>query len=217
MTQEEKAKEFDASLERAKKLIETCDSTAVIGWCEYIFPMLKEPKTEDERIRELMIDGFKNYHQPEAEWWLGLKIKDCIAWLEKQRERHTPIDIDKMVYKYGNTKEDCTNGLPVNCQIRAYRQGINDTLNLVFNLERQGEQNYEFHGIAESRPAKGELNKLCQELSQSKVTKISDQDWSEEDEEQVSIITNIVQAHCGKLIDCRANLKWLKSLKERLQ
>lgn len=50
MTQEEKAKEFDASLERAKKLIETCDSTAVIGWCEYIFPILKESKTEEERL-----------------------------------------------------------------------------------------------------------------------------------------------------------------------
>jgi len=183
MTPEEKAKEFDASLERAKKLIETCDSTAVIGWCEYIFPELKE--SEGERIRKEIIAFLKeNYETGRAEeTWSLSGIERWIAWLEKQGERHTPIDIDKMVYKYGNTKEDCTNGLPVNCQIRAYRQGINDTLNLVSNLEKQIEQ----------KPA-----------------------WSEEDEEQVSIITNIVQAHCGKLIDCRANLKWLKSLKERL-
>ena len=60
--------------------------------------------------------------------------------LEKQDEKSVIIDIDKMVSKYANTKEDCTNGLPVNCQIRAYRQGINDALRLSLNLEKQGEQ-----------------------------------------------------------------------------
>ena len=48
MTQKEKAKAYDEALERAKKLQETCDSTAVVGWCEYIFPEL----AESERIRK---------------------------------------------------------------------------------------------------------------------------------------------------------------------
>lgn len=48
---------YIAALERAKKMQETCDSTVVVGWCEYIFPELKESitisKVEYERLKEL--------------------------------------------------------------------------------------------------------------------------------------------------------------------
>ena len=44
---------YNAALERAKKLQETCDSTAVVGWCEYIFPELKE--SDGEKIRKAII------------------------------------------------------------------------------------------------------------------------------------------------------------------
>lgn len=70
-------KEYNEALERAKKLKETCDSTAVIGWCEYLFPSLKE--SEGERIKREIIEYIKTssyqYH------------KDWIAWLEKQGEQ----------------------------------------------------------------------------------------------------------------------------------
>lgn len=52
---EKKAKAYDEALDRAKKLKETCDSTAVVGWCEYIFPELCE--LEDERIRKELIEN----------------------------------------------------------------------------------------------------------------------------------------------------------------
>ncbi len=66
---------YIAALERAKKLQETCDSQAVVGWCEYIFPELKE--LWDERIKREILELVSiagNGNQFE-------EIKD---WLEKQ-------------------------------------------------------------------------------------------------------------------------------------
>ena len=98
-------------------------------------------------------------------------------------------------------------------------------------LEKQGEQNYEFHGIAESRPAKGKLKELCQELSQSEVTKISEQGWSEECDENLMMIEDRFSDYLdyiredSSITKHRKNtlkeeiigyVNWLESLKERL-
>lgn len=103
---------------------------------EYIFPELAE--SEDEKIRKEIISHLKylgKYCQESMP-----NVNEWIAWLEKQgKQRANLIDIDAMVLKYSNTREKETNGLPVNCQIRSYRQGINDTLNLSLNIEKQGE------------------------------------------------------------------------------
>lgn len=103
---------------------------------EYIFPELAE--SEDEKIRKEIINHLKylgKYCQESMP-----NVNEWIAWLEKQgKQRANLIDIDAMVLKYSNTREKETNGLPVNCQIRSYRQGINDTLNLSLNIEKQGE------------------------------------------------------------------------------
>lgn len=40
----------------------------------------------------------------------------------------SPININEMVAKYSKTKDGCF-GLPINCQIRAYRQGLEDGIN----------------------------------------------------------------------------------------
>ena len=90
LTIEEKAKRYGEALERAKKLQKTCDSMAVVGWCEYIFPELKE--REEERIKREILELVSiagNGNQFE-------EIKD---WLEKQG-KHKP---------YGQRKEceDC--------------------------------------------------------------------------------------------------------------
>lgn len=82
MTQEEKAKRYDKSLERAKKLQETFDSTAVVGWCEYIFPELKE--SEDEKIRKWLINEIKIKHHNLDEENIEF-VDKAIAWLEKQK------------------------------------------------------------------------------------------------------------------------------------
>lgn len=47
-------KRYKEAFLRAKKLYETCDSQAVVGWCEYLFPELKE--SEDEKVRKTLID-----------------------------------------------------------------------------------------------------------------------------------------------------------------
>lgn len=82
---------YNAALERAKKLQETCDSTTVVGWCEYIFPELAE--SEDERIKREILELVSiagNGNQFE-------EIKD---WLEKQGKQE-PISItDEWIEDY---------------------------------------------------------------------------------------------------------------------
>ena len=76
-------KKYKEALERAKKLQETCDSTAVVGWCEYLFPELCE--SEDERIRKALIKGVESC---KASGWTNfgnnVDIDVVLAWLEKQ-------------------------------------------------------------------------------------------------------------------------------------
>ena len=88
MTIEEKAEAYDEALERAKKLQETCDSTAVVGWCEYIFPELKE--LDGERTRKAILTGLMDCRDaPDLGWsdFGGINIDECIAWIEKQCEQ----------------------------------------------------------------------------------------------------------------------------------
>lgn len=77
---------YNEALDRAKKLKETCDSTAVIGWCEHIFPELKGNK--DRKIRNAIYDALK-YLEREHSWdFLGdVDILDAYTWLEKQGEQ----------------------------------------------------------------------------------------------------------------------------------
>lgn len=73
---------YNDALDRAKKLKESSDSTAVIDGCEQIFPELKE--SEDERIRKLIIRHFKEIADRNEQSWKNLDIPYIIAWLEKQ-------------------------------------------------------------------------------------------------------------------------------------
>ena len=83
MTIEQKAKAYDEALEKAKKLQKTCDSQAVVGWCEFLFPELAE--SEDER----MLREIRRYIKEQGDKPTGLPngtaaVADMIAWLEKQ-------------------------------------------------------------------------------------------------------------------------------------
>ena len=103
-------KKYKEALERAKKLQETCDSTTVVGWCEYIFPELRE--SEDE------LTWLTKYIEEEA-YSLSMDIRDnedriklknlqrSLAWLEKQGEQK-PADNFKQKFKVGDW---VTNGL----------------------------------------------------------------------------------------------------------
>ena len=85
-TVEEKAKAYDEALERAKKLQETCDSTTVVGWCEYIFQELRESK--DEKIKKEIINYFAKGKEYLSLCSIGKD--DILAWLEKQGEKPKP-------------------------------------------------------------------------------------------------------------------------------
>ena len=90
MTQEEKAKVYDKALERAKKLQKTCDSAAVVGWCEYIFPEIRE--SEDEKIRKGLIKLVKATQSDELWCEYCVPKVDALAWLEKQGEQKQEIN-----------------------------------------------------------------------------------------------------------------------------
>ncbi len=108
------------------------------NWVNENVPELREGR--DEEIRKALINVFATHK--DYEMFFGVSVKDIHAWLERQdKQRANLINIDAMVLKYSNTREKETNSLPVNCQIRSYRQGINDALNLSLNIEKQGEQN----------------------------------------------------------------------------
>ncbi len=88
MNYEEK---YNAALERAKKLQETCDSTTVVGWCEYIFPELKE--SEDVRIKKTLIAFFRDWEITKSHCW-NVNVSAILAWLEKQDHM---LDPDKVI------------------------------------------------------------------------------------------------------------------------
>ena len=74
---------YKDALDRAKKIKETSDSTAVIDGCEQIFPELKESKKEwIEKIRQEL----KSYlgHRKTEQISESDAVHQWIAWLEKQ-------------------------------------------------------------------------------------------------------------------------------------
>lgn len=79
--------EYKAALERAEILKKTCGSTAVIGWCEHIFPELKE--SEDEKIRKVLVRWFEVGARG-SETFNGISTDKILAWLEKQKETYNP-------------------------------------------------------------------------------------------------------------------------------
>ena len=94
----EKAHNYDEAIKRAESIYnETAIPSATIkGICIYIFPELKE--SEDERVRNKLIEFFKGY-SPDEEWWGNITQEDILAWFEKQGEQKTVDEIAKEVCK----------------------------------------------------------------------------------------------------------------------
>jgi hypothetical protein len=78
---EEKAKAYDEAIERAKQLSKELTVDDIV---EEIFPELKE--SEDERVRNKLIEFFKGYY-PDEEWWGNITQEDILAWLGKQGDQ----------------------------------------------------------------------------------------------------------------------------------
>lgn len=86
---EKKYKEALDKLQEALAPKEGCDISGLTRRCiEDIFPELKE--SEDDRIRKVLVDFFKNYKTQEElgiKTFFGIKTNDILSWLEKQGEK----------------------------------------------------------------------------------------------------------------------------------
>ena len=190
----QKAQRYDEALEKAKRLYEK--GTITESLC-HIFPELKE--SEDEKIRKEIIDFLwkekiflQEAHSSVENNPKYRFVMDAIAWLEKQGEKHVDkvdINIDKMVMDYTNECGDDGFGKPLNCMIRAYRQGLTDaicTLTLA--------------------------NKKTTDKVEQEPTK-----WSEEDECYMSECIGAIATKDGwSFEEKRKTKKWLESIKQRI-
>ena len=84
---EQKAKAYDEAIDRAKE--EAIDGFLDAVAIDTIFPELKKSEeSKDEKIRKNLISLFqKGYGKNSSARFAGIKIKDIIAWLEKQGEQ----------------------------------------------------------------------------------------------------------------------------------
>ena len=99
MTEKEKAKDYDRSIEIAKKWhnesnIDKIDNRII----EEIFPELKE--SDDEKIRKWIIDDirYNTNNEPLNNSEYKKKAEKAIAWLENQRDK------DKLIQELGEYK-----------------------------------------------------------------------------------------------------------------
>ena len=93
MTQEEKAKAYDESLERARNLHKDAidmEEGLLAKQCEIIFPELKE--SEDERIRKCLLRFHKSTIDID-----GIKGDEIVSWLEKQGQKPAWTEEDSMI------------------------------------------------------------------------------------------------------------------------
>ena len=101
---------YEKSIEALRGFIEGCEEDNQPILKEdliEIFPELKE--NEDERIRKTLIKGFKklesDYEENVGEdcIWSELKVKDVIAWLEKQKfENNVSEEVDSQAWQIAN-------------------------------------------------------------------------------------------------------------------
>ena len=105
---------------------------------------------DDERIRKELINAFSNREKYLIDQSFGdITVSEALAWLKKQGEQKPIISVAYMVSKYASTPEQGNEGFgkPMNCMVRAYRQGILDTLknirqnNVVEEQQNTTEQN----------------------------------------------------------------------------
>lgn len=122
---------YEKALGKVQEILSSEQDNINKSSLQNIFTELKE--SEGERVKRLLYSITKKmgghlrdiFTEEEYQCFDALSF----AWLKNQ-DKCNSIDVDEMVSKYSQTKDGAW-GLPVNCQIKAYRQGINDVLNLV--------------------------------------------------------------------------------------
>lgn len=188
---------YNEALERARKLYKdavTLQLEQDIKDYEYIFPELKKSDIEDERIRKALIEYLTTKDDNAYYVVCGVATKKILAWLEKQKQKPIVLDIDKMVDDYANSSERGNEefGKPVNCMIRAYRQGLNDAIGKI--VLKPGEWNAEDERLCSSC-----INHIEEELERIRNDKYGHSE----------IISDLKES-------CRERICWLESLKRRM-
>jgi len=127
-----------------KKLGEAIDM--VVSAMEEAYPECKEDN-EDEKIRQQLIQGMENLAKTGRINFYNASIKDCIAWLEKQREASKAIEaverIDKYIDEHLANAHDMKDSNPE----KKYYRGWDDALGVmsgilqdVYSSEKQKER-----------------------------------------------------------------------------
>ena len=84
---------YKEALERAQKMQENSNGMILKKWLWGVFPELKEKESEDERIRNGLINGFKEclkdcqYPKDAVKYWHNVEVHRILAWLDKQGEK----------------------------------------------------------------------------------------------------------------------------------
>lgn len=220
---------YNKALERAKKELKTCGSLDCDAAKQLfrVFPELKE--SEDQKIREAAKHGLQQLGWEHVN---GIKIKDILAWLEKQEcwTLEDAKDGDVLVSFYG--KPFIYNGRFIASSVGAYC-GLNIFDNFVKEEITKASNWTRKDGV---KPAtKEQRDTLFAKMkevgyewdAENKELKKIEQEsaWSEEDEYQINTILHgldlkreIYKKQGNEVEERRYNAQynWLKSLKDRV-
>ena len=219
--------EYQKALERAKMILcnlpEGSSSTRDI---ETIFPELKESE-EDKRTKAIAVLKQQRYYwsydgpsdkTPPATLRKDLveAIDVALSYLEKQKEQKPErINITEMVAKYKVTDEYVEGeykGKPVNCMIRAYEQGIRDTLLKVKEQKPVISDEAIREGVAHFGITQYQIDYWLKK--HINVVEQQPAEWSEEDNRHINTIIHAIHG-AGNItpIDGELAEKWLKSFR----
>jgi hypothetical protein len=200
MTQEEKAKAYDESMDRAKKELDACGSQD----CEAarqifrLFPELRED--EYERIRKELLSVVNDLVLPDEQQ------SRFVAWLEKQGSQDNAEDVEEPDFFDDFRKSDI--------EVDSNEDGlIAETIR--YKKEKQGEQKDSVDRYFEGFKHGEE----CVVNNYGKYGLQKATEWSEEDERHLNSIIKRTVAYGDSSIYglIKDDIDWLKSLKGRVQ
>ena len=212
MTDKEKARAYDEAIRKAQDVSHTSEFIKITD----LFPQLLE--SEDEKIRKTLISYFEWVKERDCKSeWNGLKVDDIRAWLEKQKEQ-------KSIQCIEFTNE--------------FENQISHLLASVLNDEYEYNEGFVKHaaqsllGYAKNKLKSDELDKIERLMKALQATnaqigelveenyklKEQKQEWSEEDEENINTLIEVVHERMG-LSEKRKQYyeKWLKSLRTKIK
>ncbi len=203
---EEKAKRYDEAIKLAKDSFNYPSYPGFIR-ADVVFPELK--KSEDERIREELLNAFQNSEDSIYIVLTPHKRESFIAWLKKQGE-------------HANFR----NKIQIGDKVTRNKDGVLVNLSQLKRVAKPAEE-YNITGIG-SKHATGKLSEKIKELKPLNeiLEKQCEQKpaWSEEDEKMIRALVSMCdvwatshQFYTKENKEMEAVKTWLKSLKNRVQ